>query len=61
MKEKVKVEFNVKMKEEDGMFSCYIPIVGVYYSAPNEEEAKRRAPVMVKAFCDFHQNCHQYR
>lgn len=50
---KITTKFTVFFLHEDGFVNCYIPSFDIYYSAPNDAEAKRRAPIMMKSFFNF--------
>lgn len=40
-------------KHENGGCSVYVPAVDTVFSAPSEEEAKRRCGLMVKSWINF--------
>lgn len=40
-------------KHEDGGVSVHIPETDTFFSAPNEDEAKRRCGIMVRSFIQF--------
>lgn len=49
----IDVSYKVIYNEEAGMFSAYMPGFDIYFSAPSEEEVKKRANRMIDTFFDF--------
>jgi hypothetical protein len=45
---KSNIEFEIEIKNEgNGYFSCYIPLIDVYFSCDNEDKILKRANVLV--------------
>ena len=49
----VKLEARINRDRDSGYVGIYIPAIDQYFSAPSEDEAKRRCSLHVKAWIRF--------
>lgn len=57
---KASLEFDIQFtEEENGMYSCFVPDMNLYYSTNTAEEIQTRGSAMIRFFIKFYNDMNQ--